>query len=233
MLDAQWQPYLDYLEMQGRGYAHGGVEFASWFTLVTAMRREVGPRIRSAYAHDDEAIASAFMGLGAVMDIGMAAIGRAYLDEKTRIISDQQDAIQELSTPVLQLEDRVLILPIVGVVDTFRARHLTEQLLNRIRDTRALVIVIDVTGVAGVDTRVVNHLIQAMQAATLMGATSVLTGVSPEVAQTLVALGVDLGPLATSTDLQGGVEIARHTVQRIRAGDVSGAARAPSDGTSG
>ena len=116
-----------------------------------------------------------------------------------------EQAILELSTPVLQLREGLLILPIIGILDSQRARQLTEQLLNSIRDNRAKVAVVDITGVAAVDSKVANHLLQTAEAARLMGAIVILTGLSPEVAQSLVSIGVDLGRLITAGDLRGGV----------------------------
>src|ERR671910_32927 len=123
-----------------------------------------------------------------------------------RYQDDLQEAIRELSTPVLQLRDRLLILPIIGVLDTARARQLTEQLLGAIRDNRATVVVIDITGVATIDRTVANHLVQTVEASRLMGARTILTGLSPDIAQTLVDLGVDLSMMKTVGDLQGGLE---------------------------
>ena len=114
-------------------------------------------------------------------------------------------AILELSTPVLQLREGLLILPIIGILDSQRARQLTEQLLNSIRNNRAKVAVVDITGVAAVDSKVANHLLQTAEAARLMGATVILTGLSAEVAQSLVSIGVDLSRLITVGDLQGGI----------------------------
>ena len=126
--------------------------------------------------------------------------------ERERTIAFQQEAIRELSTPVLQVRDRLLILPIIGVLDSQRAKQLTESLLHAIRTTRAKVAVMDITGVAAVDSKVANHLMQTVAAARLMGAKVIVTGLSADVAQALVALGVDLGPLNTVGDLQGGLE---------------------------
>jgi rsbT co-antagonist protein RsbR len=123
-----------------------------------------------------------------------------------RTIERQQAAIRELSTPVLQVRPRLLMLPIVGVIDSQRAKQLTDSLLRAVRANRAKVVVMDITGVAAVDSKVANHLIQTVAAARLMGATVIVTGLSAEVAQALVALGVDLTKLNTVGDLQGGLE---------------------------
>ena len=129
-----------------------------------------------------------------------------FVQERERVIRQQQEAIRELSTPVLQVRERLLILPIIGVIDPQRARQLTEQLLRGIRTNRAKVVVIDITGVAAMDVTVANHLVQTVEASRLLGATVIVTGLSPEIAQTLVTIGVELGKMNTVGDLQGGIE---------------------------
>src|ERR1700726_3035406 len=129
-----------------------------------------------------------------------------FVQERERVIRQQQEAIRELSTPVLQVRERLLILPIIGVIDPQRARQLTEQLLRGIRTNRAKVVVIDITGVAAMDATVANHLVQPVEASRLLGATLIVTGLSPEIALTIVNIGVDLGKMNTVGDLQGGIE---------------------------
>jgi rsbT co-antagonist protein RsbR len=105
-----------------------------------------------------------------------------------------------------RVRERLLILPIIGVLDQQRARQLTEQLLTGIRTHRAKVVVIDITGVPDVDEAVANHLVQTVDASRLMGASVIITGLSPLIAQTLVTIGVDLSKMNTIGDLQGGLE---------------------------
>ncbi len=133
-------------------------------------------------------------------------VGVGFVQERERIIRQQQEAIRELSTPVLQVRERLLILPIIGVIDSQRARQVTEQLLRGIRANRAKVVVIDITGVPSVDATVANHLVQTVDASRLMGASVIVTGLSSEIAQTLVTIGVDLGKINAVGDLQGGIE---------------------------
>src|SRR5437588_2988730 len=133
-------------------------------------------------------------------------VGVSFVEERERVIRQQQEAIRELSTPVLQVRERLLILPIIGVLDSLRARQLTEQLLTAIRTNRARVVVIDITGVPAIDLTVANHLVQTVRASRLMGADVIVTGLSSEIAQTLVTLGVELGIIKTTGDLQGGIE---------------------------
>jgi len=130
----------------------------------------------------------------------------SFVEERERIIRQQQDSIRELSTPVLPVREQLLILPIIGILDTERARQLTEQLLTGIRTHRARVVVIDVTGTPEVDEAVANHLVQTVDASRLMGASVIITGLSPKIAQTLVTIGVDLSKMHTIGDLQGGIE---------------------------
>jgi rsbT co-antagonist protein RsbR len=130
----------------------------------------------------------------------------SFVEERERVIRQQQDSLIELSTPVLQVRERLLILPIIGVLDDVRARQLTEQLLGGIRTHRAKVVVVDITGVPDVDQAVANSLVQTVDASKLMGAEVIITGLSSKIAQTLVTIGVDLNKMRTVGDLQGGIE---------------------------
>jgi rsbT co-antagonist protein RsbR len=142
----------------------------------------------------------------AYLDIGVHT--DVLIHERERTIGRQSEAIRELSTPVLQIRSRLLLLPLIGVIDTHRAKLITENLLKAIRSARAKVVVIDVTGVATIDSKVANHLVQTVTAARLMGAQAIVTGITADVAQSMVALGVELAPFVTVGDLQGGVEMA-------------------------
>jgi rsbT co-antagonist protein RsbR len=147
-----------------------------------------------------------FLALQKVAFFDMGLHSDVLVHERERTIGRQSEAIRELSTPVLQIRDRLLLLPLIGVVDTHRAQMITENLLHAIRDTRAKVVVIDVTGVATIDSKVANHLLQTVTAARLMGTRAIVSGVSADVAQSMVALGIELSPFKTVGDLQGGVE---------------------------
>jgi rsbT co-antagonist protein RsbR len=152
----------------------------------------------------------------------------SFVQERERVIRQQQDAMRELSTPVLQVRERVLVMPIIGMLDNQRAQQLTEQLLAGIRTHRAKVVVIDITGVSDVDEPVADHLVQTVDASRLMGAIVILTGVSPEIAQTLVTIGVDLSKMNTIGDLQGGVEEAERLLGLNVNGSEQQAAPGPS-----
>ncbi len=127
------------------------------------------------------------------------------------INSDQQrliDTIREISTPVIPVHDEIIVLPLIGTIDSARSGQVMETLLTGVQQFSAEIVIIDITGVPLVDTAVANHLIQTTRAATLLGAHCVLVGVSAEVAQTLVHLGVNLSTLVTRSNLQSGIDYA-------------------------
>lgn len=183
-----------------------GVETQEVVGIVLLLRDVLARSLFKKYQSD-------FALLNSVLDAYEPAANRiantvavGFVQERERIIRQQQEAIRELSTPVLQVRERLLILPIIGVIDPQRSRQITEQLLRGIRSNRAKVVVIDITGVPTIDSQVANHLVQTVEASRLMGATVIVTGLSSEIAQTLVTIGVDLGKMKTVGDLQGGIE---------------------------
>ena len=187
-----------------------GVETGEVFGIVLLLRDVLARSLFVNYQSDPELLHRILDSYEPAANSIAVTVGVSFVDERERIIREQQESIRELSTPVLQVRERLLILPIIGVLDSARARQLTEQLLAGIRDNRARVVVIDVTGVATIDLTVANHLVQAVEASRLMGASAILTGLSSRIAQTLVDLGVDLGTIKTVGDLQGGLEEAEH-----------------------
>lgn len=170
------------------------------------LMNSVGVTIIKHFARDPEDGFRHFSSLKKIAFLDIGVIIDVLIAERERLITAQQDAIRELSTPTLQVRDRLLILPIIGVLDSYRAKQLTDNLLRAIRANRAKVVVMDVTGVGTVDSKVANHLLQTVAASRLMGAVVIVTGLSAEVAQALVTLGVDLGKINTMADLQSGLE---------------------------
>lgn len=179
-----------------------GLPFQTYLGMYNWYLRNVANRFFATYADSPGHALKLLLSLTKLVffDVGLAM--EVYL----RTIEEQQEAIKELSTPVLQLREGLLILPIVGALNSARARQLTEQLLRAIASRRAKMVVMDVTGVPAVDSKVANHLIQTVAASRLMGATVIVTGLTPEVAQALVAIGVDLSSVKTAGDLQSGIE---------------------------
>ncbi len=157
-----------------------------------------------------------FLDIGLALDSYTAAREQVIREQQAALrelaTRQQQETIRELSTPVLQVRPGLLILPIVGAIDSQRALELTQSVLRAIRDRRARVVVIDITGVPAVDSAVANHLVQTVDACRLMGASVILTGLSPEVAQTVVMLGIDLSKMRTVGDLEGGLAAAEEMI---------------------
>lgn len=168
--------------------------------------RAVAHHLIEAYSGEPQRAWSTFLSLTKLTFLDMGLAIDTYISAREQTIREQRQAIQELPTPVLPFRESMLLVPIIGLIDTFRARLLTEQLLGAVRDHRAKVVVIDITGVQAVDSKVANHMVQTVEAARLMGATVILAGVSPEIAQTMVTLGIDLGRITTVGDLQSGIE---------------------------
>jgi rsbT co-antagonist protein RsbR len=185
-----------------------GVETDEVLGIVLLLRDVLARALVERYRDQPDLLDQVFDAYEPAANRIAVTVGVSFVDERERVIREQQESIRELSTPVLQVRDRLLILPIIGVLDTQRARQLTEQLLAAIQDNRARVVVIDITGVATIDVTVANHLVQTVEAARLMGATAIITGLSSRIAQTLVDLGVDLSMMRTVGDLQGGLEVA-------------------------
>ena len=183
-----------------------GVETDEVLGIVLLLRDVLARSLFAKYQQDPDLLNRILNSYEPAANRIAVTVGVSFVEERERVIHDQQEALRELSTPVLQLRDRLLILPIIGALDSARARQLTEQLLAAIRDKRATVVVIDITGVATIDRAVANHLVQTVEASRLMGARTILTGLSSEIAQTLVDLGVDLSTIETVGDLQGGLE---------------------------
>ena len=183
-----------------------GVETHEVLGIVLLLRDVLGRSLLDNYEEDRDLLRRILDAYEPAANRIAVTVGVSFVEERERVIREQQEAIRDLSTPVLQVRDRLLISPIIGAVDSDRARQLTEQLLGAIKANRAQVVVLDITGVASVDETVANHLVQTVEAARLMGASAVITGVSSKIAQTIVDLGVDLGMLKTVGDLQGGLE---------------------------
>jgi anti-anti-sigma factor len=130
-----------------------------------------------------------------------------HSEEKLKDLVEKLRLSQEaLSTPVVQIWDKVLALPLIGVIDDHRAQQIMEVLLDKIVDTHSEVVILDVTGVASIDTHVTNHLIQTIESVSLLGAQCVLTGIQPEVAQVMIGLGLDLSNIMVKRDMQDGLK---------------------------
>ncbi len=220
-VEGDWEPYILDLQKQSANYAQAGFSLRIWFDILGDFKSAILPYLVNAYGRSKSRLLVALKGLDLQINVIMGVISESYLKVKQDIILQQQEAIRELSTPVLQLRDELLLLPLIGVLDSHRANQVTQHLLYAIRDRRASVAIMDITGVPTVDSAVANHLIQTVEAARLMGALVIITGLSADIAQTLVRIGVDFDKLNTKGDLQRGVNEAHRLLgyQTIRSGE--------------
>ncbi|MGM0754204.1 MAG: RsbT co-antagonist protein RsbRA [Bacillota bacterium] len=138
----------------------------------------------------------------------------AYTESWERTVSLQKIALQELSAPLIPVFEKISVMPLVGTIDTERARLIMENLLNGVVKHRAEMVLIDITGVPVVDTMVAHHIIQAAEAVRLVGAKCMLVGIRPEIAQTIVNLGIDLNQFSTNSTLRKGIEKALEMTNR-------------------
>lgn len=160
---------------------------------VTVDGRSVPIEYTAAALKDDHGVVVG--GLEYILDI----TDRVRQEKRLR---EQSQTIMEISTPAIKLWDRIIILPVVGVIDSVRAQQMMSTMLKKITETSAKVIILDIQGVAAVDTAVANHLIKIAKATKLMGCNCIISGISPAVAESLVQLGIDLGDVATNSTLQ-------------------------------
>ncbi len=198
--------YIEQRARLGALFGRARIDMRGFLSAFQMLIGSIVRRVAELHPTDTVAAMDRVVSIRKLLFLDISIIQDVMIAEREQMILNQQEAIRELSTPTLQLRDRLLILPIIGLLDSFRAKQLTENLLRSIRDRRAKVVVMDITGVATVDSKVANHLIQTVAAARLMGAQVIITGLAAEVAQSLVTLGVDLTDLNTVGDLQGGLE---------------------------
>jgi rsbT co-antagonist protein RsbR len=202
------------------------VEFPAYWEHVAGPRAEQGApidgllqshvlaeqimdrRMQATLNRDAEARAWWSKRLHQIMHAGIVALSRVFIAAHEQIIRNQASQIRELSTPIIPIHSGVLVLPVVGAIDSYRAGQILETLLEGIGSAQADVVIIDITGVPVVDTGVGNYLLQAARAARLLGSQVVLVGISAEVAQTIVQLGVELAGIVTRANLQSGIEYA-------------------------
>jgi len=145
----------------------------------------------------------------------MALAIDTYIAANIDTVARHQAAIRELSTPVIRVYHRVLLLPLIGTIDSQRAEQIMEMLLLRVSEEQARVVLVDIAGVAVVDTKVADHLLKTTEAVRLLGAETILTGISPQVARTIVQLGVDISAMHTRSRLADGIEFALGLVGRV------------------
>ena len=184
---------------RSRGYQ--GFSPSETAMFVFSLKRPLFSRIRTELANDAESLAAATWTATEVLDRLGLYTTEIYQKSREEIISRQQAELLELSTPVVKLWDGILALPMIGTLDSARTQVVMESLLQRIVETGADIAIIDITGVPTVDTLTAQHLLKTVTAARLMGAECIISGIRPQIAQTIVHLGVDLGGVTTKATL--------------------------------
>jgi len=176
--------------------------------LISMLRDIVLRYLQAAYAEEPGQQIACILQMEDLAHRARQRAFEVYLRHYEEKTERQQRVLAELSTPVIQVHENILVVPLVGAIDTERARRVMEELLLGITAYQAELVIIDITGVPVVDTAVANHLMQTIKAARLLGAQSILVGISGEVAQTLVHLQIDLSGVVTRSNLQAGIEYA-------------------------
>jgi len=215
MRHGDWESYWESIRTQAAGYANAEISFASWIELFHLFRADMLERIFEGRDGGPDLLGDT-TALDRWLDDVLAVFGQTFVSTNEQVIARQQRAIQQLSTPVLQLRPGLLILPIVGSLDRERLDGMRAALLAGIRVRRSRAVVLDVTGVPEIDSVSANQLVGAVRSAGMMGAQVIISGLSAEIAHTLVTAGIDLEQIATAGDLQGGIERAEAVIGRSR-----------------
>jgi rsbT co-antagonist protein RsbR len=195
-----WQAVRQFLASIANSRSAQGFTPTETATFVMSLKQPLYERLRQT-VKDPASLAEDLWRTNVILD-ALALVGiEAFVQQRERVISRQNEDMLELSTPVVKLWDGILALPMIGTLDSARTQVVMETLLQRILETGAEVAIIDITGVPTVDTLVAQHLIKTVTAARLMGADCIISGVRPQIAATIVHLGVDLSDVTTKATL--------------------------------
>jgi rsbT co-antagonist protein RsbR len=205
---AAWQPVRTLLADVSISRARQGFSPSETATFVFSLKQPLFARLNRELVQDARALADETWTATKLLDgLGLYTT-EVYQKGREEIIIRQQQELLELSTPVVELWQGVLALPLIGTLDSSRTQVVMESLLQQIVDTKSEVAIIDITGVPTVDTLVAQHLLKTVAAARLMGADCIISGIRPQIAQTIVHLGVDLGDVVTKGSLADALTVA-------------------------
>ena len=204
----EWADVRELLGDFSRERARQGYSPAETAMFVFSLKQPLFDQLRQEVGKDPDALANELWMTTLLLDRLGLHTTEAYQKAREEVITRQQQELLELSTPVVQLWDGVLALPLIGTLDSARTQVVMESLLQRIVETGATIAIIDITGVPTVDTLVAQHLLKTVSAARLMGADCIISGIRPQIAQTIVHLGVDLGDVITKATLAGALAVA-------------------------
>lgn len=196
-----WQPARELLREFSSSRAKQGFTPSETATYVLSLKRPLFDRIQAEFANDARAVARALWTATTILDSLGLYTTDVYLKAREAVIVRQQEELLELSTPVVKLWDGVVALPLIGTLDSARTQVVMENLLQSLVQTNSKIAIIDITGVPTVDTIVAQHLLKTVTAARLMGADCILSGIRPQIAQTIVHLGISLLDITTKATL--------------------------------
>jgi rsbT co-antagonist protein RsbR len=219
-----WEEARKLLAEISASRAVGGFSPSETATFVFSLKEPLFRLLQQQLGADGVALAEDLWRISVLLDRLGLYTTEVYQRGREEVILRQQQEMLELSTPVVQLWDGILGLPLIGTLDSARTQIVMESLLQRIVDTGARIAIIDITGVPTVDTLVAQHLLKTVAAARLMGADCIISGIRPQIAQTVVHLGLDLATVVTKATLADAFAVA---LQRVGLGILrSGPARA-------
>jgi rsbT co-antagonist protein RsbR len=205
---SSWEPMRDLMGEISRSRAQQGFTPKETATFILSFKKPLFTRLRSQFGGDANAVANELWSATELLDsLGLYTV-ETYIKTREDLIRRQQEEMLELSTPVVKLWDGILALPIIGTLDSARTQVVMETLLENIVKTNSKVAIIDITGVPTVDTVVAQHLLKTVTAARLMGADCIISGVRPQIAQTIVHLGINLLDVTTKATLSDAFNLA-------------------------
>ena len=204
----EWTKVRDMLATLSSSRARQGSSPTETATFVFSFKEPLFARLQGEYRADAEGLARELLTATLLLDQLGLLTTEIFLKSRDAVIMRQQREMLELSTPVVALWEGILAVPLIGTLDSERTQVVMESLLQRIVDTGASIAIIDITGVPTVDTLVAQHLLKTVGAARLMGAECIISGIRPQIAQTIVHLGVDLGNVATKATLADALVLA-------------------------
>jgi rsbT co-antagonist protein RsbR len=197
----EWAPMRDFLLGISRSRSLRNFTPSETATFIFSLKQPLFARLQEAIGNDAAMLARELWIATTLLDkLGMFTF-EAFLLSRENIIKRQQEEMLELSTPVVKLWDGILALPLIGTLDSARTQIVMESLLESIVSTGSGIAIIDITGVSAVDTLVAQHLLKTVSAARLMGAQCIISGIRPQIAQTMVHLGVAFGDVVTKSSL--------------------------------
>ena len=209
------ETYVESRKRVGAVHATIGLSLQAYFAAMNTMMSLILDQAERADLKAEDYAAS----IAKVIHLDTSIVVDTFSEITNRTIRQQSEAIMAMSTPVTAIWDDILLLPVVGLIDSQRAHDIMKAMLNRIKDTEATVFILDISGVAAMDTAVANHLIKMTKAARLMGCMCIISGVSPAIASTVVELGIDVGTVNTRANLKDALSLAfSHTGAPISGG---------------